>query len=105
VLKVVQEQQQVLLLQGGDQRLRPGLPRRFPDVQRLRDGGQHQARVAQRRERDERDSIREVTGHGSRHRQRHPRLADAACTGQGKEAHVDATQQLHRRGNFLLSSD
>ena len=85
VLEVVQQQQQALPAQRGRQSLVQRRGVALIQAQALRDGGEHQGGVAQRRQVDEDRAIAEVVRRALGHRDRQARLADPAGPRQGEQ--------------------
>src|SRR5919107_3110095 len=85
MLEVVQYQQQPLLSKISVQGLARSSVPRFPQAQRLRDGRDHETRVAQVRQGNENRAVWEKPRGFSSRLYREARLAYAASAGQGEQ--------------------
>jgi hypothetical protein len=94
LLEVVEQEQEALVAQDRLQSLDQRRVTRLAHGERLDDGGSHQHRIADRGERNDRDTIGEVICHRGCRTQREPGLADAAGTAQGHQRHVLTKEQV-----------
>src|SRR5215469_1842522 len=104
LLKVVQQEQQVLLSQRRFQELEEGLSSDLFDLECLSDGRDDELNIAQERQVDEEDAINESVAQLSGHLQTQAGLAGAARAGQCHEAHVLAAQQISNGRYLVLTS-
>ncbi len=103
VLEVVKDDQQLPLTQLADQVLDQGSVPGILQPDALDDRRRHQARIPDRRQRDEVDAVRVVTGHLRGHGDAQPGLAAAARPGQRDQ--VAALQQPFRLRQLVFSAD
>ncbi len=105
LLKVIQQQQRLLLEQLLPQAFKPGQAGCLPDVERLGDGGYDERGVADGSQVHEEHSIGKAIAQLGCHLQAQARLACAARTCQGEQAHILAAQQTLDGAQFLLAPD
>ncbi len=105
VLEVVEDEQQPLLgeevLEALSDRGRAALP----ESERLRDRGQDERGIGDRRQRDEEHALGEVLDELGGSLQREPGLARAARPGERQQTHVLPPQSLGDRSQLALAPD
>jgi hypothetical protein len=105
VFEVVEQEQQLVRLDVGGQRLLDRLARLFADAKRLRDRGDDELGVCQRRERDEVDAAGERLDELRRELQRESRFARAARPRQREQPNVGLAEEAQHLGELALSAD
>jgi hypothetical protein len=103
LLKVIQQQQEVLVTQEAFKLIYHGLPGGFSQTQGMGDGGSDQCGIAQRLQRDEADTSGEVLSQISRYLERHPRFANTAGTREDQEAYLCQLEQRTDGCHLLLA--
>src|SRR5437660_11401770 len=103
LLKVVQEEEHVLVLQLLLHVLKQGQAGYFADAKRLSNGGHNQSGITHWGQVHEKDAIGEAVTQLSCHLQAEASLARATRTCQGEQAHILAAQQLLNGCQFLIS--
>src|SRR6266568_700248 len=103
LLKVVQEEEHVLVLHLLLHVLKQGLAGYFADVKRLSNGGHNERGIADGGQVHEKDAIGEAVTQLSCHLQAQAGLARATRTCQGEQAHILAAQQLLNGCQLLLA--
>ena len=105
LLEVVQQNQQAPVAQIGHQRLQQRLLPAFLEAKRLRKRRDDQFRVADGRQVDEADAVREVVAQLGCRLQREARLARAAGSRQRQQPHLRALEQRDCRGHLPGAPD
>ena len=105
VLEVVEDEQEPLLGEEALEALGDGSGAGLAEPERLRDRGQDERGVGDRRERDEEDALREVLDQLGGGLEREPGLARAARAGERQQAHVVPPKPLGDRGHLALAAD
>ncbi len=105
LLKVVQQEQHLLLSQVLPQAFQQGLAHPFPHAEGLGDGGHNQFRVADGSQVHEEYAVGEGVAQFRCQLQAQAGLACAAGTCQGRQAHILLEQELLDGGQFLLPSN
>jgi hypothetical protein len=105
VLEVVQDQEHLPCQHDVLQATRHGLLSFLAEAQGRRDGGWHERRVGQGRQRDEEDAVGEVLEHLGGGLEREPGLPRATRTDEGQQLSVVTPQQVDDVRHLLLSTE
>ena len=105
VLEGVEDEERPALGEEGRQRLFGRAIADVPHAEGLRDGASDQARVANRGERHEPDTVRERLANRLRHPDGQPCLADPTGAGQSDKRDVITEQKGANGGHLVRSSD
>ena len=105
LLEVIKHQQHRTIMQGVGQLLGNGHVRRVTKSKCLSNRAQREFLIADRGERDSRDTLRERGSQPVCDLKREPGLADAAGTGQGDKAHIGPLQEPCDLVDLLLAAN
>src|SRR5437588_2148694 len=105
LLKVIQQQQEVLLSKEAFELSHHRLPGGFSQTQGIGDGGRNQCGIAKRLQRDEADTGGEVLLQVSRYLECQPRFANPAGAREDQEAYLCAPEQRTDGCYILLAAN